>query len=245
VAVIDERMAQTLWPAGDALGKRFRTGGIDAAPDVPWITVVGVVGSIKQDALDADSRMAVYFPQMQLTPRGITLVARTAGDPSAAAPAVRREIRDLDPNLPVFNVRTMTSRVDESLARRRFSMLLLTIFAVLAAGLAAVGIYGVIAFLVAHGAREVGIRIALGATPRRIGILVLRHGLVIAAIGLGLGVAGAFVVTRLMRSLLFGVGATDPVTYLAVAVFVAATALAASYIPARRAARLDPMRALR
>ena len=124
-------------------------------------------------------------------------------------------------------------------------MLLLTIFAVLAAGLAAVGIYGVIAFLVAHGAREVGIRIALGATPRRIGILVLRHGLVIAAIGLGLGVAGAFVVTRLMRSLLFGVGATDPVTYLAVAVFIAATALAASYIPARRAARLDPMRALR
>jgi predicted permease len=245
VAVIDERMAQTLWAAGDALGKRFRTGGIDTAPDVPWITVVGVVGSIKQDALDTESRMAVYFPQMQLTPRGITVVARTAGEPSAAAPSVRRAIHDMDPNLPVFNVRTMTSRVDESLARRRFSMLLLTIFAVLAAGLAAVGIYGVIAFLVAHGTREVGIRIALGATPRGIGLLVLRHGLAIAAVGLGLGVAGAFVVTRLMRSLLFGVGAADPTTYLAVAVFVAATALLASYIPARRAARLDPMRSLR
>jgi predicted permease len=245
VAIIDERMAQTIWPAGDALGKRFRTGGIDAGPDVPWITVVGVVGAIKQDALDADSRMAVYFPQTQLTPRGITIVARTAGDPSAAAPAVRREIHDMDPNLPVFNVRTMTSRVDESLARRRFSMLLLTIFAVLAAGLAAVGIYGVIAFLVAHGAREVGIRMALGATPRGIGLLVLRHGLVIAGIGLGLGIAGAFVVTRLMRSLLCGVGAADPMTYAAVAMFVAATALAASYLPARRAARLDPMRTLR
>ncbi|HET7694757.1 MAG TPA: ABC transporter permease [Vicinamibacterales bacterium] len=245
VAVIDERMAQALWPAGDALGKRFRTGGIDAAPDVPWITVVGVVGSIKQDALDADSRMAVYFPQMQLTPRGITIVARTAGDPSAAAPAVRRELHDMDPNLPVYNVKTMMTRVDESLARRRFSMLLLTIFAALAAGLAAVGIYGVIAFLVAQGAREVGIRMALGATPRGIGMLVLRHGLVIAAIGLGLGVAGAFVVTRLMRSLLFGVGAADPATYVAVSIFVAATALAASYLPARRAARLDPMRSLR
>jgi predicted permease len=245
VALIDERMAQTLWPSGDALGKRFRTGGIDAGPDVPWITIIGVVGAIKQDALDADSRIAVYFPQMQLTPRGITAVIRTAGDPSAVAPAVRREIHDMDPNLPVFNVRPMTARVEESLARRRFSMLLLTIFAVLAAGLAAVGIYGVIAFLVANGAKEVGIRMALGATPRGIGILVLRHGLVIAAIGLGLGVAGAFVATRLMRSLLFGVGATDPMTYVAVSMFVAATALAASYIPARRAARLDPMRTLR
>jgi predicted permease len=245
VAVIDERMAQTLWPAGDALGKRFRTGGIDAGPDVPWITVVGVAGSIKQDALDADSRMAVYFPQTQLTPRGITIVARTSGDPAAAAPAIRREIHDMDPNLPVFNVRTMASRVDESLARRRFSMLLLSIFALLAAGLAAVGIYGVIAFLVAHGAREVGIRMALGATPRGIGMLVLRHGFIIAAAGLALGIAGAFAVTRLMQSLLFGVAAGDPMTYVLVAAFVAATALAASYIPARRAARLDPMRTLR
>ena len=114
----------------------------------------------------------------------------------------------MDPNLPVYNVRTMTQRVDESLARRRFSMLLLTIFAVLAAGLAAVGIYGVIAFLVAQGAKEMGIRMALGATPRGIGLLVLRHGLVIAAVGLVLGVAGAFAVTRLMQSLLFGVGAS-------------------------------------
>ena len=245
VAVIDERMAQTLWPAGDALGKRFRTGGIDAAPDVPWVTVVGIVGAIKQDALDAESRMAVYFPQMQLTPRGITIVARAAGDAAALAPAVRREIQQMDPNLPVYNVRTMTSRVDESLSRRRFSMLLLTIFAALAAGLAAVGVYGVIAFLVAQGTREMGIRMALGATPLGIGMLVLGHGLVIACIGLALGIAGAFAVTRVMRSLLFGVGAADPITYALVAGLVAATAVAASCIPARRAARLDPMRSLR
>jgi len=245
VAVIDERMAQTLWPAGDALGRRFRTGGIDAGPDVPWITVVGVVGAIKQDALDAESRMAVYFPQTQLTPRGITIVARTTGEPSALAPAIVRELRDMDPNLPVFNVRTMAARVDESLAHRRFSMLLLTIFAVLAAGLAAVGIYGVIAFLVAHGAREMGIRMALGATPRGIAMMVLRHGVVIAGIGLLLGIAGAFALTRLMRSFLFGVGPSDPMTYMLVAALVAGTALAASYLPARRAARLDPMRSLR
>ena len=245
VAVIDERMAQTLWPGGDALGKRFRTGGFDASPDVPWITIVGVVGSIKQDALDADSRMAIYSPQTQVTPRGITVVLRTPGDPAALAPAVRREIAAMDPNLPVYNVRTMTARVDESLARRRFAMLLLTLFAVLAAGLAAVGIYGVVAFLVAQGAKEMGIRMALGATPRGIGLLVLRHGMVMAAIGLVLGIAGAFVVTRLMQSLLFGVGATDPMTYVLVAGLVGVTAVMASYIPARRAARLDPMRSLR
>src|SRR5829696_9088478 len=238
VAVIDEGMAQTLWPAGDALGRRFRAGGIDAGPDVPWITVVGVVGAIKQDALDSDSRMAAYFPQTQLTPRGITVVARTTGDPSALAPAVVRELHEMDPNLPVFNVRTMAARVDESLARRRFSMLLLTIFAVLAAGLAALGIYGVIAFLVAHGSREMGIRMALGATPRGIALMVLQHGFIIAAIGLVLGIAGAFALTRLMRSLLFGVGAADPITYMLVAALVAVTTLAASYIPARRAARL-------
>jgi len=245
VAVIDEGMAQTLWPAGDALGRRFRAGGIDAGPDVPWITVLGVVGAIKQDALDSDSRMAAYFPQTQLTPRGITVVARTTGDPSALAPAVVRELHEMDPNLPVFNVRTMAARVDESLARRRFSMLLLTIFAVLAAGLAALGIYGVIAFLVAHGSREMGIRMALGATPRGIALMVLQHGFIIAAIGLVLGIAGAFALTRLMRSLLFGVGAADPITYMLVAALVAVTTLAASYIPARRAARLDPMRSLR
>ena len=245
VAVIDERMAQTLWPGADPLGKRFRTGGFDAGPDVPWITIVGVVSTIKQDALDADSRMAIYSPQTQLTPRGITVVLRTTGDPAALAPVVRREIAAIDPNLPVYNVRTMIERVDESLARRRFAMLLLTIFAVLAAGLAAVGIYGVIAFLVAQGAKEMGIRMALGATPRGIALLVLRHGLVMAAIGLVLGIAGAFAVTRLMQSLLFGVGATDPATYGLVAALVAITAVAASFIPARRAARLDPMRSLR
>jgi predicted permease len=245
VAVIDERMAQQLWPAGDAIGKRIRSAGIDASDTAPWITIVGVVANVKQDALDADSRMALYLAQSQTTPRNINIVLRTPGDPAALTTAVRKEIHDIDPDLPIYDVRTMTERVDASLARRRFSMLLLTIFAALASGLAALGIYSVVAFLVAQGTKEMGIRIALGATPRGIGLLVLRHGLVMAAAGIALGVAGAFVLTRVMRSLLFGVAASDPVTYGLASVLVVVTALAACYVPARRAARLDPMRSLR
>jgi predicted permease len=245
VVLADERMAQTLWPNEDPIGKRIRMGGIDARDDAPWITVVGVVGNVKQDALEADSRMALYMAQAQTTPRAINVVARSHGDPAAVASAIRREIHDLDPDLPVYDVRTMADRVDQSLARRRFSMLLLSIFAGLASGLAAVGIYGVVAFLVAQGTKEVGIRMALGATPRGIGLLILGHGLAIALAGVALGVAGAFVLTRLMQSLLFGVGSTDPVTYLIVSALVVATAAAACSVPARRAARLDPMRCLR
>jgi ABC-type antimicrobial peptide transport system permease subunit len=206
---------------------------------------VGIVGNIKQDALDAESRMALYLAHTQSPSRGLTVVVRSHGDPAALTTAVRQEIRDLDPDLPVYNVRTMEQRVDESLARRRFSTLLLGIFAALASGLAAVGIYGVVAFLVAQGTRELGIRMALGATPRRIGLLVVRQALLIALAGLALGMAGAAALTRLMRSLLFGVAPTDRATYLLVFGLVAMTALAASYLPARRAARLDPMRSLR
>jgi ABC-type lipoprotein release transport system permease subunit len=218
---------------------------MDTRSDAPWLTVVGVVGRIKQDALDADSRMALYYPHSQFPARTVNVVVRAQGNPAALAASLRAELHQLDPDLPVYNVRTMEDRIGESLARRRFSMLLLSIFAAVASGLAALGIYGVIAFLVTQGTREMGIRMALGATPRGIGMLVVRHGLVIAAAALCLGVAAAFAATRVMRSFLFGVSAGDPLTYLAVCLFVAATAVAASYIPARRAARLDPMRAMR
>ena len=245
VVIVDERMAQQLWPGADPIGRRIRNGGIDASDTAPWITVVGVVGNIKQDGLDLDSRMALYLAQTQVTPRNINVVIRSHGDPTAMTSAVRQEIHDMDPDLPLYDIRTMEQRVDESLAGRKFSMLLLTIFAALAAGLAALGIYGVVAFLVAQGTKEMGIRMALGATPRAIGLLVVRHGLVIAVAGIGLGVAGAVAMTRVMQSLLFGVTPTDPFTYALVSVLVAATALAACYVPARRAARLDPMRSLR
>jgi predicted permease len=245
VCLIDERMAQQFWPAGDALGKRLRTGGIDASNTAPWITIVGVIGAIKQDTLDTDSRIAMYFPHTQLPGRTLNVTVRAHGDPAALAGPVRAEVHALDPDLPVYNVRTMEQRVGESLARRRFAMLLLTIFAVLASGLAAVGIYGVVAFLVAQGTKEMGIRMALGATPRGIALMVIGHGATMAAAGIVLGLVAALAGTRLMRSLLFGVGAADPPTYVLVAALAGLTALLACYIPARRAARLDPITSLR
>jgi putative ABC transport system permease protein len=245
VVLVDERMAQQIWPDGDAIGQRLRMGSAEPGNSAPWLTVVGIVGNVTQDALDADSRMAIYLPQAQLTPRGINVVVRSEGEPAALTAALRKEIHDLDPDLPVYDVRTMNQRIELSLARRKFSMLLLSIFALLASGLAALGIYGVMAFLVAQGTKELGIRMALGATPRATGLLVVRHGLLLAGAGIALGVAGAFILTRLMQSLLFGIASTDPSTYLLVSVLAAAAALASCYLPARRAARLDPMRALR
>ena len=189
--------------------------------------------------------MAVYFPQTQLTPRGIVAVLRAAADPVALAPAVRREIREMNGNIPIFNMKTMEQRLNESLAHRRFWMTLLAIFAAVAAALAAIGIYGVIAFLVEQGAREVGIRMALGATPRAVALLVLQHGVTLAVVGIAAGMVGAFIATRVMQALLFGVNPVDPTTYAAVVGLVLVTALAACYVPARRAARLDPVQTLR
>jgi predicted permease len=245
VVIVDERMAEQLWPGADPIGKRIRTGGIDANPNAPWITVVGVVGRIKQDTLDSDSRMAMYLAHTQYGSRAMNVVLRSGADPAGLAAAARQEIRALDPDLPVYNVRTMTDRVDESLARRRFSMLLLSIFAALASGLAAIGIYGVVAYFVSQGTRELGIRMALGATPGGIRALVVRQALAIVATGVAIGVAGALTVARLMRGLLFGIGVADPITFASIPVLLALVALAASYVPARRAARIDPMLALR
>jgi predicted permease len=245
VVIVDEHMAEQLWPNEDAVGKRIRTGGIDANANAPWITVVGVVGRIKQDTLDSDSRMAMYLAHTQYGTRAMNVVARSRVDPASLAAAARKEIRDLDADLPVYNVRTMTERVDESLARRRFSMLLLTIFAAPASGIAAIGIYGVVAYFVSQGTREIGIRMALGATPGGVRALGVRQALVIVSTGVGIGLGGALAVARLMRSLLFGIGATDPVTFVSIPILLALVALIASYVPARRAARIDPMVALR
>ena len=245
VVIVDDYMAQQLWPNEDAVGKRIRTGGIDANPSGPWITVVGVVGRIKQDTLDSDSRMAMYLAHTQYGTRAMNVVLRSRVDPTGLAAAARKEIRELDPDLPVYNLRTMTERVDESLARRRFSMLLLTIFAGVASGLAAIGIYGVVGYFVSQGTRELGIRMALGATPGGIRALVVRQALIIVCAGVAIGLAGALTIARLMRSLLFGIGAADPLTFASIPVLLAGVALVASYLPARRAARIDPMLALR
>ena len=207
--------------------------------------MVGVVGRVKQDSLDSDPRIAFYLAQTQFPAKAMTVVLRSGGDPAGLVSAVKSELRNLDADLPMYYVRTMRQRVDESLARRRFSMLLLGVFASVALALATIGIYGVMAYLVNQGAREIGIRMALGATQRDILSLVVRQGMTLALSGVAIGLTGAFLLTRLIRSLLFGVEPTDPVTFVGISVLLALIALLASYIPAQRAARIDPMMSLR
>jgi putative ABC transport system permease protein len=245
VVIVDDYMARQIWPNESALGKRIRAGGIDASATAPWLTVVGVVGRVKQYTLDGDSRIAMYLAHTQVTGRAMNVVVWTAGEPAGLASAAVRVVRSLDPDLPIYNIRTMEQRVDESLARRRFSMLLLTLFAALALALAAIGIYGVIAYLVTQGTRDLAIRMALGATPQSIVLLILRHGMSVALIGVVAGLAGAFVATGFMRNLLFGVAPSDPVTFAMVSLLLTGVALVACYVPARRAARIDPMVSLR
>jgi len=243
VAVIDENMARTYWPGADPLGRRFKRGGPDN--DTPWLTVVGVVANVKQYALDADSRVTFYTPHAQSPSGTMYVVARTSVEPTSLAAALTKEARAIEPNVPVFDVKTMEQRLSDSLARRRFAMTALGLFALVAMALAAVGIYGVMSYAVAQRTREIGVRVALGARGRDVLGLVIRQGMLLAALGIGLGLVGAAAVTRVMGSLLFGVGATDPLTFASIALLLAGAALLACYVPARRATKVDPMVALR
>jgi putative ABC transport system permease protein len=195
--------------------------------------------------LEAASGAQIYVPHAQDPSWGfITLVIRTAGDPAAQAQAVRREVQALDKDQPVYNIRTMDDVVMNSIGTRRVSMLLFSVFAGAALLLAAVGIYGVIAYSVTQRTQEIGIRMALGAQARDVLGLVLRQGMALTGIGIAVGLVGAFALTRLIASLLFGVNAADPLTFAAIALLLALVALLACYLPARRAAKLDPMKAL-
>jgi predicted permease len=243
VAVIDERMARELWPEEDPIGKRVRTGG--SSSTTPWITVIGVVGNVKQYTLDADSRMAMYLAQPQYATRAMNVVLKSEEATAQLTSRVREQLRELDPDLPMYNVRTMDDRVAESLAQRRFAMQLLTLFAVIAMLLATIGIYGVMSYLVSQGTRELGIRLALGATPAALLWLVGRHTATIAVTGVLAGVALAIAVTRFMQSLLFQISALDAVTFVSIALFLLCVALLAGFVPARRAARIDPIQSLR
>jgi predicted permease len=243
VVIVDTLMAEELWPGADPIGQRLKFG--DAASTSQWETVIGVAGRVKQYGLDADARMALYRPQTQSPARAMYVVVRTEGDADALAAPVRAAIREIDPNLPIAVMQPMRARVDQSLARRRFSTTLLGAFAGIALVLAAIGIYGVMAYLVSQGTREMGIRIALGATPAGILGLVLTQGAVVAAAGVGAGVVGALVLTRLMSSLLFGIEPRDPMTFTVIALGLGAVSMLATYLPARRAARTNPLTALR
>jgi len=200
---------------------------------------------VKQYTLDTGSRIAFYLPQTQYPVRAMNVAMRSTTDPASLTGAVKQQLHELDPDLPPYNVITMDQRVQLSLARRRFAMVLLAGFAAISLALAAIGIYGVLAYLVSQGTREIGIRMALGATRTAIIRLVLRNGIALALTGVAMGVAAAFLLTRLMQSLLFGVTAGDPLTFCAVPLLLLFIALLATSIAARRAARVDPAECLR
>jgi putative ABC transport system permease protein len=244
IALINQTMADQLWPNADPLGKRIKLPGDDKTPQ-PWRTIVGVVSDVSQYALDKPPPMQMYFPYAQNPITTSSIVVRTENDPSAMAGTIRREIQAVDKDQAVFNVTTLEQLMGDSIVIRKFFMLLLLVFAGLALILAAVGIYGVMSYVASQRTYEIGIRMALGAQTRDVLKLIIGNGMALALIGVVAGLAGAFTLTRLMASLLFGVSATDTITFLIVSVGLTLVALVACYIPARRATKVDPLVALR
>jgi predicted permease len=240
VAIIDETLARMYWPDGDALGKRVETTG-----DMQWMTIVGVVGGIKQDGFAEDLKPHIYMPVAQSPALLAKLVVRTDGPPTATLGAIKSEVSALDPNIPVFSIRTMQDVIDRTLNSQRLTNLLLTSFSVLALVLAAVGIYGTMSLYVGSRKNEFGIRMALGAQPGMLLRSVLKEGLMLIAVGVATGVVGALALTRTISSLLFHVSPTDPVVFTGVSLVLVVVALTACFVPARRASRVDPITALR
>ncbi len=243
VAIINETMARTYWPDQNPLGQRIKLGA-PRAPS-PWMTIIGVARDIPHRGLDSQPKPDWYWPQSQLPNRTMTLFVRTTIDPVNLAAAIRRQIRTIDPSQPVANIGAMSEVIASSVAPRRFSMLLLTIFAAAALLLAATGVYGVMAYAVAQRTREVGIRMALGARAGDVIRLILKQGLMLTLIGIAAGILGAVAAARVMSGLLYGVTATDPATFATISLLLTGVALLACYLPARRAARVEPIAGLR
>ena len=242
--VVSEKTAKHYWPNDDPIGKRLKGGSTTS--EGPWRTVIGVVKDVRQNDFIAEPKMQMYFTYRQL--RSLmpnALVVRTAVDPLSLATSVRNAIWAVDKDQTVANVDSMEHIVAGAVARQRFSMLLLAIFAAVALVLAAVGIYGVMSYSVAQQTREIGIRMALGAQRSDVLKMTVKQGLRLVGLGLIIGLAAAFTLTRVMASLLFGISATDPITFITISVVLLAVAMLASYIPSVRAMRVDPMVALR
>ncbi|HYP25835.1 MAG TPA: ABC transporter permease [Blastocatellia bacterium] len=241
VVLINRTLAERFWPSGDPLGKRVRLGG----PDDPWRTIVGVVGDIRHMGLDAPEEMQVYAPQAQGPFPFMFLVVRSSVDPASLIGSVQREVWAVDKDQPVYNVATMEQLVSRSVAQRQFTMSILGIFASVALIMAAVGIYGLISYSVSQRTHEIGLRIALGAQPGDVLRMVIGQGMALAVAGLVSGLAVSFLLTRLLTNLLYGVSVTDPAIFALTSLALAGVALAACYVPARRATKVEPMEALR
>jgi len=243
VAIVDESLAETYWPGQDPIGKRVHFGDLQSKS--PWRTIVGVVRHVHNRTLEARSRVELYVPEDQVPFNGMTLAIRTSGNPMNLVPTIQREVASIDPDLPIYRVRTMNEVMGESLQRRRLALTLLAGFAGLALLLAAIGIYGVTSYGVAQRKTEIGVRMALGANRSQVLGLIMRSGMTTIAIGLILGVVLSLALTRLMSGLLFSVHASDPLALAGAAFVLVLAALVAIFIPARRATKVNPMSALR
>jgi putative ABC transport system permease protein len=247
--VINQAMAETYWRGEDPLGKRLRLGpgraGVGQPASKTWITIVGVIADARTESLANASVPQVYLSLYQETPKELAIFLRGGLNASAIPEEVRAMVQSVDPELPVYGAQTLDDAVSESLAERRFSMEMVACFAATALLLAALGIYGVISYIVSERTRDIGIRLALGAERGKILAMVLRQGLGLAMAGAALGLVGSVIVSHLMAGLLYGVMPTDPLTFVGVTLVLTGVALAACYIPARRAMRVDPMIALR
>jgi putative ABC transport system permease protein len=240
--IINQALQRRYWPDENPLGKRIKIGG---APDSPWITIVGVAADVKESGLNADTEAGLYLPYVLAPHQAMTLVLRTGPEPLSLAAAAGAAIRQVDSEQAVSNISTLEQLLSETVAQPRFNTGLLALFALLALLLAAVGIYGVMAYAVSSRTQEIGLRMALGAQARDVLKLVVGQGMRLVAFGLALGLLAALGLTRWLKTLLFGVEATDPLTYAVIAALLAAVALLACYIPARRAMKVDPLVALR
>ena len=243
VAIIDELVAKRHWPGQSAVGKRI--GPFQTPKNDAWTTVIGVAAHVHAKGPRADTEPLVYMPALQAAESGLYFVARTSGDASSLPASVRASVRAVDPSLPISRLAYLEELNGRMMARDRFNALLLTIFAIVALAIAAVGLYGVMAYLVAQRTREIGIRLALGGRPSRVLSGVMTEGLVMTLAGLTLGLIAALWLSRVLQDLVFAVRPTDPLTYAAIAVLLFVVALLASYVPARRAMRVDPISVLR
>jgi predicted permease len=239
IAIVNETMARRYWPHRDPIGKRFRLGR------GAWIGVVGVTADMRQNSLSEEPDAEYYMPHAQSPSPSMGLVLRADSDPLRLAPALRAAVRELDTSLPVSDIAVLSDSVDASTSTQRLSTTLFGLFALLALLLATVGIYGVISYSTSRRTREIGLRLALGAERRRISAMVVGRAAFLGGVGVAAGLAGGLLLSRLLGSMLYGVSATDPTAFVGAAVFLLALAVLAGYIPARRAARVDPVILLR